>query len=245
MPEISAILFDKDGTLFDFEASWAAWTHGLIEDLSGGSPATGAALAEAFGFDLARRRFLPSSPVIAGTFEDVCAAVAPLLPGLPADELALRVNAGAAAAPMVPSTPLAPLLARLRAAGLKLGVATNATAAEATAHLQAAGIAAAFDYVAGCDTGHGAKPGPGMCLAFAAGMGLDPAAVLMVGDSLHDLHAGRAAGMRVMGVLSGVATEDDLAPHADAVLPHIGHLPDWLEADRAGAGRLGAPAEPR
>jgi phosphoglycolate phosphatase len=55
----------------------------------------------------------------------------------------------------------------------------------------------------------------------------------MVGDSLHDLHAGRAAGMRVAAVLTGLATAAELAPHADVVLRDIGHLPGWLEAQRA------------
>ena len=51
----------------------------------------------------------------------------------------------------------------------------------------------------------------------------------MVGDSTHDLIAGRAAGMQTVGVLTGMA-EAELAPLADAVLPDIGHLPDWLMA---------------
>jgi hypothetical protein len=62
----------------------------------------------------------------------------------------------------------------------------------------------------------------------------------MVGDSLHDLHAGRAAGMRCSGVLTGLRREADLAPHADVVLPHIGHLPDWLAAQGAAGGRRSA-----
>ena len=54
--------------------------------------------------------------------------------------------------------------------------------------------------------------------------------VAMVGDSTHDLHAGRAAGMTTIGVLTGPATEETLAPFADAVLPDISHLPAWLNA---------------
>jgi phosphoglycolate phosphatase len=50
----------------------------------------------------------------------------------------------------------------------------------------------------------------------------------MVGDSTHDLLAGRAAGMRTVGVLTGLAPEAVLAPHADVVFPNIGHLTDWL-----------------
>jgi phosphoglycolate phosphatase len=34
--------------------------------------------------------------------------------------------------------------------------------------------------------------------------------------------------MQVVGVLTGPAEANDLAPHADAVLPDIGHLPAWL-----------------
>jgi len=34
--------------------------------------------------------------------------------------------------------------------------------------------------------------------------------------------------MQTVGVLTGPASADVLAPHADAVLPDIGHLPGWL-----------------
>jgi len=42
------------------------------------------------------------------------------------------------------------------------------------------------------------------------------------------LHAGHAAGMRTVAVLTGMADEATLAPLADVVLPNIGHLPEWL-----------------
>jgi hypothetical protein len=61
-----------------------------------------------------------------------------------------------------------------------------------------------------------------------------PETVLMVGDSLHDLKAGRAAGMRTAGVLTGIAAAEDLAPFADVVLPDIGLCPRWLAEVRRG-----------
>ena len=109
-----------------------------------------------------------------------------------------------------------------------LGVATNDAEAPALSHLDAAGVRARFDFVAGSDSGYGAKPGPGQLLAFCDRVGVAPAQALMVGDSTHDLKAGRAAGMRTAAVLTGMALADDLAPFADVVLPHIGHVPDWL-----------------
>ena len=61
-------------------------------------------------------------------------------------------------------------------------------------------------------------------------MGLPPASIAMIGDSRHDLLAGRAAGMPTVAVLTGVAEAAELASVADAVLPDIGHLPDWIAA---------------
>ena len=64
---IRGLVFDKDGTLFDFKTTWNAWSAGLIRRFSNGDPDREAALAAAAHFDLARQSFLPSSPIIAGT----------------------------------------------------------------------------------------------------------------------------------------------------------------------------------
>lgn len=226
---IHGLLFDKDGTLFDFEASWSDWAAGVFSKLADLADGDATALAGKLGYDMRTRRFDPSSPVIAGTMEEMAQLLSSHLDGISRAELIERMNADAAVAAMVPVADLNPLLAEFRGRGLKLGVATNAAETEAMAHLEASGLGAAFDFVAGYDSGYGAKPDPGMCRAFAEALALDPSAVAMVGDSLHDLRAGRAAGMQVVGVLTGVATEAELAPHADAVLPDITHLPAWLD----------------
>ena len=36
--------------------------------------------------------------------------------------------------------------------------------------------------------------------------------------------------MITIGVLSGMAGPDVLAPHADLILPDIGHIPSWIDA---------------
>jgi phosphoglycolate phosphatase len=166
--------------------------------------------------------------MIAGTMEVVVRAVQVVLPAT--DEAALRrlIVASTAAAPQVEAAPLAPLLDGLRARGLTLGVATNDSEAPARAHLERAGVIDRFAFVAGYDSGHGAKPGPGMLKAFCRATGIAPAACAIVGDSLHDLTSGRAAGMMTVGVLTGLAAAEDLRPLADAILPDIAALPDWL-----------------
>ncbi|MCE2747674.1 MAG: HAD-IA family hydrolase [Rhodobacter sp.] len=187
---IDGIVFDKDGTLFDFRRSWGGWVQGVLAELATGS-GHAAALADVLGFDRATGDFLADSPVIAASTAEIADVLLPLLPE------------------------------------------TNDVEASARAHLLAQDVAGFFDLVAGYDSGHGAKPGPGMLLAFAAQTGLNPARVLMVGDSRHDLMAARAAGMRPVAVLTGIAPAADLAPLAEAVLPDIGALPGWIDAQRA------------
>lgn len=226
---IDAIIFDKDGTLFDFRLSWGAWAASLLAELGaeGHDPVR---LGRAIGFDLATRSFDADSPVIAGTPDDIAEALLPALPAADGPALVARINRLAGVAPMVPATDLSAVLGGLKARGMKLGLATNDAEAPAHQHLRIAGVHDLFDFVAGFDSGYGPKPAPGQLLAFAARFGLQPSRVVMVGDSLHDLHAGRAAGMRVVAVLTGIAKADTLAPHADAVLPDISGLGPWIDS---------------
>lgn len=227
---IKGIVFDKDGTMFDFDATWGGWSRGFIAAEAKGDPVLTQLLAKALGYDLARGAFLSHSIVIAATTDNVADAILPLLPGANKAALLARMDARAMACDQVEVTPLAPFLTGLRRQGLRLGVATNDTEGPARAHLEAAGVTDLFDFIAGFDSGFGGKPAPGQLLAFAAACGLDPAECAMVGDSLHDLTAARAAGMVAVAVLTGVAGRADLAPHADVVLASIAELPGWLDA---------------
>ncbi|SEO93304.1 phosphoglycolate phosphatase [Salinihabitans flavidus] len=223
-----AILFDKDGTLFDFAGTWNGWAGGVIESFAEGDEVLAARIAAALDYDLGARSFLPESAVIAGTNREAAEAVAAVLPGRDVEWIEDFMMRQAAEASPAPATDLVPLLTGLAGGGLRLGVMTNDTEYAARAHLVAAGIEGHFDFIAGFDSGHGAKPDAAPLLAFAAAMGLAPGRVVMVGDSLHDLVAGRAAGMQTVAVLTGMAPASELSPMADVVLPHIGHIPGWL-----------------
>lgn len=224
---IDGLLFDKDGTLFDFRISWGRWAETFLTQIASDT-AHARRLGRAIGYDLETGTFAPDSPVIAATAADIAAALASELPGISVAELTDRIDASAGQAPMSEAVPLRPLLSALRGRGLRLGVATNDSEVPARQHLANHGITDCFDFISGYDSGHGAKPGPGMCIAFARQLGLDPSRVAMVGDSRHDLEAGRAAGMRTVAVLTGIAKREELEPHADVVLTDIGAIPGWL-----------------
>jgi phosphoglycolate phosphatase len=232
---IDGVVFDKDGTLFDFRQSWGGWTRRLIEELCE-DDAHARRLAAALVFDPESGQFGNESPVIASTGDEIAAHLLPHLPGMTHSVLVARMDLLSVEAEMAPAVPLDPLLGTLKARGLKLGVATNDIESAARSHLSAAGVADHFDVIMGADSGHGAKPGPGMLLAFSHKTGIAPERVLMVGDSTHDLVAARAAGMRPVAVLTGVAGTEELGPFAEVVLADIGHLPRWIDLQRQRGG---------
>lgn len=225
---VDGVLFDKDGTLFDFNATWAVWAGQAMRHLAEGRDDLLHAMAAATRYDLETERFFPDSPVIAGTARETAECFAAGLPHRDVTEIERYLNQSASEAPLAPAVPLGPFCDDLLARGLRIGVMTNDSEFGARRHLQAAGVLDRFHYVCGFDSGHGGKPSPQPLLAFASQESLDPARVVMVGDSTHDLIAGRAAGMQTVAVLTGVAGPDELEPHADVILPDIGHLPDWI-----------------
>lgn len=225
---IKGIVFDKDGTLIDFRDTWDAWAGALIDEAVGSDSEAANRLAAAMVYDLASRTFDPASPIIAGTAFEAAECVARGLGRRDVEAVEAWMAERAAEAAMIPVCDLQGLCQRLKAAGLVLGVATNDAEAVARANLQTLRLTEAFDYVAGFDSGHGGKPGPGMVSAFCSQTGLAPETVVMVGDSTHDLIAGKAAGTRTAGVLTGTAGAQTLEPFADVILPDISHIPDWL-----------------
>ena len=229
---IKGIIFDKDGTLFDFNATWGAWTRGMLKTEAGGDQVLFDRLADALGYDVETATFRPDSMVIASTAGEVAEMIKSVLPDLDTDALLVRMNAAAAKVTQIEAVPLQGYFTQLRSMGLRLGIATNDAEAPARAHLDRAGVTHQFDFIAGYDSGHGGKPAPGQLHAFCAETGLAAAHCVMVGDSTHDLHAGQAAGMRTVGVLTGPAARAELAPFADVVLPSIGDLPRWLTTEK-------------
>jgi phosphoglycolate phosphatase len=69
-----------------------------------------------------------------------------------------------------------------------------------------------------------------MVRAFCQDMGCGLEHVAVVGDAVHDLAMGRAAGAGLtIGVLSGTSSRADLEAYADVILGSVNELPGLAE----------------
>ncbi len=225
------IIFDKDGTLFDFEESWNNWTAEFLVRFCGSDRGRATHVGARIGFDFVERSFHRQSKVIAGTPEELVSVLAEEFPEIGEEGILQELVDFSCSATQVEAVALEPLLLHLRSCGYVLGVATNDAVQIASEQLRLASVLSYFDFVVGYDSGYEPKPDPSMLLAFCRACGVAHDNTIMVGDSLFDLVAGRRAGMPTVGVLTGMATAEELAPYSDAVIADIGELPALLASD--------------
>jgi pyrophosphatase PpaX len=115
---------------------------------------------------------------------------------------------------------------RLRGEGRAVGVVTSKLVEPARRALAHVGLAPLVDVVVGADCAARPKPFADPVLHALAQLGRPPAEAMFVGDSPHDVAAGRAAGVVTVGALWGAATRDVLAEAGpDHLLGQIDELP--------------------
>jgi len=188
---VSAVTIDLDGTLADTIPDLAAGANAMLGEL--GRPALAVdlirtfvgkgipklverTLTEAFGDAALMERALP-------VFERHYAAAngrhSRLYPG---------VSEG---------------LAALREMGVPLACVTNKSGRFTAPLLDQLGLAGCFEQVVAGDTLPQKKPDPAQLIHASRGFGIAPGAMLMIGDSVNDAQAARAAGCPVFCVPYG------------------------------------------
>jgi phosphoglycolate phosphatase len=228
------ILFDKDGTLLDFQASWSRAYRELSLDLCKGDEAAAKAMLVTGGMDPDTGTFGSGSVLAAGNTIDIVRFWYPDLSGPELTAMIARVDGvfyenGVRYSVPVPG--LEATLAELAGTGLAMGVATSDGTAAARAALAALGLAKYLPHVFGYDSVPRPKPAPDIVHAFAAAIGAAAGDIVVIGDNPHDLEMARSAGAgAAIGVLTGNSSADELAPLADAVLDSVCALPEWLRS---------------
>jgi len=121
-------------------------------------------------------------------------------------------------------------LQRLQKAGFSLACLTNKHSRFTRPLMKRTGLGPYFDYVGCGDDFEQLKPHPSSLLKTAERFNVAPARSLMVGDSVNDVQAARAAGFQVFcvpyGYLNGLRVED---LNADLIIDSLADLPNVLE----------------
>ena len=227
------IVFDKDGTLLDFNQTWLPVYRYAAREFAEGDAVLEDLLLTQHGFEPGLNRFIGGSLLAAGNNRQIAHAWADQI-NKPdqVEHISARLHQIFHQQGALHATPvkhLANTLRQLRQSGKKLGVATADSHQGIINTLQSFDVLHEFDFLAGYDSGHGVKPEADMVVSFCTQLELVAETVVVVGDNRHDIEMGRNANAGLcIGVLTGTSTRDELEPIADIVLDDISALPDVI-----------------
>lgn len=194
---IEAVIFDIDGTLLDsVDLHAEAWQEALKH----------------FGHDIQFERVR----------HEIGKGADQLLPALlPNDQLQVRGKKiekfrselfKSKYLPLVRPFPMVrELLERIRADGKRIALASSAKGDEIAKYKKIADIDGLVDVETSSDDAEKSKPHPDIFEATLGKLGgIDPATVIVIGDTPHDAAAAAKAGLRTIGVLCGGFPEEEL-----------------------------------
>ena len=119
-------------------------------------------------------------------------------------------------------------LQQFQAMNLPMGVCTNKPEALSRQILEDLDLSQFFSSVVGGDTTDARKPDPQPLLTCLRNLATGPASSLMIGDSVHDVHAARAAGVLVGVVPWGYRSAPVAELGADFVIHELADLPGMI-----------------
>ena len=232
-----AIIFDKDGTLIDFDAMWGGWVVYLAEQLHAISGLhVREPLCLAMGYDDSNKKVLAHGKLAATPMAQLYRLTVEVMQslGLSAERAEQVVEQGwCLPDPVVLAkqfTDTRDLFSKLHQQKVKIGIATTDDRAPTQAMVEAFDIEEYLSTMVCADDGIPAKPQPDMVLAICQRMNIHPSKVMVVGDTTADLKMGRSAGAGlVVGVLSGVSNVHDLMPYADVIIESVDDLHMYAE----------------
>jgi len=235
--EPGVVIFDKDGTLLDFKATWLGIIRELIAAImrrTGPSATLARDIQRALGVFIDERRIDGGGPFAMGTADEVNTVLTDCLyhEGLRWDKAQSVIQAAEQevlkgpirARNLCPAPGGIELLGRLRSRGIRTALATNDNQADARGDMQAIGALELLDLVVGADSVNNTKPAPDMILLICEHFGLSPRQAAMVGDTLMDAQMGRNARVMLNVGLSGTLSSAELAGYTDVVIESLDQI---------------------
>lgn len=205
--EISAVLFDFDGVLVDTE--WAIYQAWLRTFQSNGHDLPLETYTHCIGSDFATWSPKTHLEELTGQAFDWHDLDARRQKEIVAELDGESAMPGAAA-----------LLDQLTKVGIRRAVVSSSSHHWVDGWLEKTALAAHFETVVCRGDAERIKPAPDLFLEAARRLDLDPAACLVIEDSLNGVKAAKAAGMRVWVVPNRVTAALDFSP-ADRIFPSL------------------------
>ena len=208
------IFFDLDGTIVDSRDAYleAAKTAFQVMGLEPPTLATALEIPRRLEqkqsiSDLIKQadpsRFLP---IYLSTYYSVSAEKTKLIPGVAATLEALS-----------------------RKVKLALITMRNVPRSALVAELENFGVAKYFTYILTAQDTHKPKPSPEALIKTVKALDVQMCDCVIVGDSVNDIKAGKAAGIKTVAVLSGLFTCQELAKEKpDLILENATELPNYI-----------------
>ncbi|OAB29950.1 haloacid dehalogenase [Paenibacillus macquariensis subsp. defensor] len=231
-----AILFDKDGTLFQFMMLWGNWAESVLTGMEKrltflGKDFTGSIagvlgtrhdqLGQVCGYDL-------HGPLAMATIEETHGILAWQLyaAGVPWNEalvqaiqickdamLDIRQNK-----PIVLMNGLLHFLQECEAASVRLGVVTSDETSSTVEQLHWAGISQYFEVIIGRDQVSQGKPHPEMVEKASHALGIEPQNIVVIGDTNADMQMGKQAGVKLTIGISILSESTECLLDADVMI---------------------------
>lgn len=229
-----AIIFDKDGTLIDFDAFWVPVSIkaiGFILDRLGIDRTPCDEILEAFGVHEGITSI--NGVLCKGTYEQMGQIVYGILckhgyHGSSDEVIRILVEAynESTDAGLVKPTckDLAESLTELKGMGKRLAVVTTDNSEITLKCLKVLGILELFDKIYTDDGINPTKPDPFCVYDFCERFGIEKGGVVMVGDTMTDVKFAKNAGISVIGLAKADINRDILIGEADAVISEISQL---------------------
>lgn len=252
------VVFDKDGTLIDFQMMWGSWTEQFAWRLEMVSKTQlREELFQALGYDYMNRRVFSGGALCCTPMRNLRNLAERVLEDselrLTRDQAVEMVNGVWEMPDPVksarPLTDLRTLFNTLRGMNMKIAVCTTDDNVAAVNTLKAFEVLDMVDCVVGGDDPIPSKPHAEQIYHICHKCGVAPHDTIMVGDTNTDMKLGRNSGCGLtIGVLDGASNIPDLAENADALIPNIDRIPriayQWsLRAQMVGQSTQGFSKE--
>lgn len=233
-----AVFFDKDGTLLDFDALWAAVSENAVKEILSRVGMLDIDVDEVLEALGTHNGITDINSVLSyGTYAQISESIRMFLIEkgctVKSDELiAITDNAYKNASDKGEVLPackdICGVLQRIKDKGIKTALVTTDSKFMTDKCIDKLKIRQYFDKIYTADGEYPPKPNPYCINDFCDEYGIDKSCAVMVGDTLTDAEFAQNGGIRMIGVAKGERNTNILRVYTDIVVSDISYVPKLI-----------------